>query len=193
MCSELESVLENKGLGTGDHRIVPRTTGRDPRRMRRVLVGLLTTVALLLIPALGQAATKASRQASSEQQVLVLLNQIRADHNLTPFAASNELRDAARSHSSDMLKNGYFEHDGLKETWDARIARYLKSPLIAENIARGQGAYGTPQGIVSQWMHSPPHRAIILTPGLHQVGLGIASGTYHGSSGAVIATADFAA
>ena len=42
-------------------------------------------------------------------------------------------------------------------------------------------------------MHSPPHRAIILTPGLHRVGLGLASGTFNGTPGAVLATADFAA
>jgi hypothetical protein len=42
-------------------------------------------------------------------------------------------------------------------------------------------------------MHSPPHRAIILTAGLHRVGLGLVLGTYDGNSGAVMATADFAA
>ena len=73
------------------------------------------------------------------------------------------------------------------------MARYLKSPLLGENIAMGQGAYGTPQGIVGLWMHSPPHRAIILTPGFHHVGLGLALGTYRGTSRTVVATADFAA
>ena len=42
-------------------------------------------------------------------------------------------------------------------------------------------------------MHSPPHRAIILTAGLHRVGLGLATGTFDGTAGAVMATADFAA
>jgi uncharacterized protein YkwD len=157
--------------------------------LRSVLFGLLTSFALLLVPALGQAATKASRQARSEQQVLVLLNQIRAENNLTPFAASNQLRDAARAHSTDMLEHGYFDHDSPGESWNVRIARYLKSSQTAENIAWGQGAYGTPRGIVSQWMRSPAHRAIILTAGLHRLGLGLALGT----SGTVIATADFAA
>jgi|SRR4051812_28925718 uncharacterized protein YkwD len=84
---------------------------------------------------------------------------IRAGHNLTSFTANTQLRNAARARSSDMLANGYFEHDGLKETWDARIARYLKAPLTGEDIAWGSGSYGTPEGIVSQWMHSPTHRA----------------------------------
>ena len=92
-----------------------------------------------------------------------------------------------------MLQRGYFDHNSPTETWDARIARYLKSPLTGEDIAWGQGSYGTPEGIVSQWMHSPTHRAIILTAGLHRIGLGLATGTYSGASGAVMATADFAA
>ena len=63
---------------------------------------------------------------------------------------------------------------------------------VGENIAWGQGSYGTPEGIVSQWMHSATHRAIILTPGLHRIGLGLATGSFQGSAGAVMATADFA-
>ena len=161
--------------------------------MRKLLLSLVTAAALTVLPAAAQAASKVSYQASSEQQVLTLLNQIRSQHKLTPFTASAPLRNAARAHSADMLQNSYFDHNSPTESWDARIARYLKSPLTGENIAWGQGSYGTATGIVSQWMHSPTHRAIILTPGLHRVGLGLALGTYDGTPGAVMATADFAA
>ena len=160
--------------------------------MRKILITLVTSLALLATPALGQAATKTTK-VSSEQQVLVLLNEIRADHNLTPFTTNTQLRNAARAHSADMLKNGYFEHDGPKESWDARIARYLKSPLTGENIAWGSGSYGSPNGIVTQWMNSPTHRAIILTPALKRIGLGLITGTYDKTPGAVMATADFSA
>jgi uncharacterized protein YkwD len=161
--------------------------------MRKILQSLIVSLALLVVPAVSQAASKASYQAAGEQQVIQLLNQIRAQHNLSPLAASAPLRSAARFHSADMLTNGYFDHNSPTEAWDARISRYLKAPLIGEDIAWGQGSYGTPTGIVSQWMHSPIHRAIILTAGLHRVGLGLAIGTYQGSGGAVMATADFAA
>jgi uncharacterized protein YkwD len=161
--------------------------------MRKLLLSLVTSIALVILPAAAQAASKVSYQASSEQQVLTLLNQIRSQHNLTPLTASAPLRSAARAHSADMLQKGYFDHNSPSESWDARIARYLKSPLTGENIAWGQGAYGSPSGIVSQWMHSPTHRAIILTGSLHRVGLGLALGSYDGTPGAVMATADFAA
>jgi uncharacterized protein YkwD len=161
--------------------------------MRKILLSLLASLALLLVPALGEAAATSGKRVSSEQQVLVLLNEIRADHNLTPFTANSQLRNAARAHSADMLRHGYFDHDGLNETWDARVARYLKAPLTGENIAWGNGSYGTPAGIVTQWMNSPTHRAIILTAGLHRVGLGLITGVFDRTPGIVMATADFAA
>jgi uncharacterized protein YkwD len=92
-----------------------------------------------------------------------------------------------------MLAKSYFDHNGPDGVWDSRIARYLKSPLTGETIAWGTGSYGSANGIVSMWMNSPPHRAIILTAALHRVGLGLALGTYAGTPGAVMATADFAA
>ena len=48
-----------------------------------------------------------------------------------------------------MLAHGYFDHDSPNEAWDVRIGRYLKSPLVGEDIAWGTGSYGTPEGIVS--------------------------------------------
>jgi uncharacterized protein YkwD len=161
--------------------------------MRTLLLSLVGAVALVAVPAAAQAASKVSYQASSEQRVLTLLNQIRAQHKLAPLTASAPLRSAARAHSADMLQRGYFDHDSPTERWNSRIGRYLKSRETAENIALGSGSYGTPQGIVSLWMHSPAHRAIILTAGLHRVGLGLALGTYDGTRGTVMATADFAA
>jgi uncharacterized protein YkwD len=161
--------------------------------MRKILQSLLVGVVLVAIPAVSQAATKTSHEAAGEQQVLVLLNEIRADHGLSSFSASIPLRNAARAHSADMLANDYFDHDSPTEAWDARIYRHVKSPLIGENIAWGTGSYGTPDGIVSQWMHSPVHRHIILTAGLHKVGLALTAGTFEGNAGTVMATADFSA
>ncbi len=162
--------------------------------MRKILISLLVSLSLVVIPAVSQAATtKSAKRAGNEQQVLVLLNEIRQQHGLSALTASTPLRNPARFHSADMLQNDYFEHDSRAEAWDVRINRYIKAPLIGEDLAWGTGSYGTPEGIVSQWMHSPPHRAIILTAGLHRVGLGIATGTFDSTPGAVMVTADFAA
>ena len=160
--------------------------------MRKIILTLLASTALLVAPAIGQAASKVTYKTTSEAQVLVLLNQIRAEHNLTPLVANTQLRNAARAHSTDMLRRGFFDHNSPSETWDARVARYIKAPLTGENIAWGSGTYGSPAGIVKQWMNSPPHRAIILTGELKRVGLGLATGTFQNTTGAIVATADFA-
>ena len=98
----------------------------------RLVVGLVTLVA----PGICQAGA-ISVQAGSEQQVLVLLNQIRQQHHLTGLTLSAPLRTAARAHSLDMLRNAYFDHDSPGETSDDRIGRYLRSTLTGEDIAFG--------------------------------------------------------
>jgi uncharacterized protein YkwD len=160
--------------------------------MRSAVRALVVCLALLAAPGVSQAGTSAP-EPGSEQQVLTLLNQIRLQHRLGSLTASAPLRAAARAHSLDMLRNGYFDHNSPTETYGARISHYLASPLTGETIARGFGLSGSPAALVGQWMHSPAHRAVILAPGMRRVGLGIAIGTFKGTRNVVMATADFAA
>jgi uncharacterized protein YkwD len=178
----------------GKARIFAGWSGPDVVGMRKILqsCGVLL-VALVCVPAAAQASGRSAYSASTEGQVLVLLNGIRHEHGLSRLMGSVALRNAARSHSSDMLKRGYFEHNSPNESFDKRIRRYLKSPLVGENIAWGTGSYGTARGIVSLWMHSPMHRHIILMSSLHRVGLGVATGKFKGAPSAVMTTADFSA
>jgi uncharacterized protein YkwD len=160
--------------------------------MRKILRSSVLVLAVLACaPAAGQAAATTGYSGASERQVLVLLNDVRQAHGLSPLLGSVALRAAAREHSADMLRRGYFEHNGPTETFDRRIRRFLDSPLVGENIAWGTGSYGTPEGIVGLWMHSAPHRHIILMASLHRVGLGVATGSFQRTPGAVMATADF--
>jgi uncharacterized protein YkwD len=160
--------------------------------MRSTLRTLVAGLVLAVVPAVAHAGTSAP-VPGSEQQVLALLNQVRQQHRLAGLVLSAPLRSAARAHSLDMLRNGYFDHDSPGETFAARISHYLASPLTAETIARGEGSAGSPAALVSQWMHSASHRAVILTPAMRRVGLGIAIGTFDGARNTVMATADFAA
>jgi uncharacterized protein YkwD len=133
----------------------------------------------------------AASSRATQAQVLVLFNQQRAAHGLQPLTIDAKLTRAADSHSDDMLRRGYFAHDGPQGKWDVRIRRYVRRTLIGEILSQGAGQYATPAGMVTAWMHSPEHRRIILTPGLRLVGLGVATGTYHGRDGVAMATADF--
>jgi uncharacterized protein YkwD len=154
---------------------------------------MLLAAGLLLLPAGAGARSGASFRGSTERVVLQLLNTIRRDHNLPSFTFSSALRSAAREHSADMLARHYFDHDSPNETFDHRIRRHLDSSLVGEDIAWGTGRYASPEGLVNLWMHSAPHRRIILMRSLRRVGLGVAIGSFDGSSGAAMATADFAA
>lgn len=153
---------------------------------------VIVTLAVLLCPAVAQAGGKVSLQGGSEQQVLVMLNEIRAQHHLPALTFSEPLRTAARAHSLDMFRRGYFSHNSREETSTARIKRYFKSAKNSENIGWGMGLRGTPVGLIYQWMQSPRHRAVILDPRMRHVGVGIAAGPFRGKRNTVLATADFA-
>ena len=90
-----------------------------------------------------------------------------------------------------MLRRGYFAHDDAHGTWDARIRRSVQRHEVGEILCFGSGDDATPAGMVKSWMASPEHRAIILTPVLRRVGLGVATGTYEGQNAVSLATADF--
>jgi uncharacterized protein YkwD len=159
----------------------------------------VTTVAVALVLATTGGAvlsrsllrSGAARTTATQANVLVLLNQQRAAHRLEPLVVDPRLTRAASAHSADMLRRGYFAHNGSQGTWDLRIGRYVKRPtLLGEILEWGAGAYGTPQGIVSTWMHSPEHRRVILTPDLRRIGIGIVTGTYRGVDGVTMATGD---
>jgi uncharacterized protein YkwD len=62
---------------------------------------------------------------------------------------------------------------------------------MGEIMAWGTGSYGSPAGAVRGWLHSPPHRAILLSPQFTEIGIGMARGRFLGHAGAVIWTADF--
>jgi uncharacterized protein YkwD len=122
---------------------------------------------------------------------ICLLNRERRRSGLHRLSANANLRAAAASHSSDMVSRRYFEHDG--PSGDTLVSRaktfgYLSGRLrmwgLAENIAFGTGRRGTAAAIVKSWMHSPEHRANILTASFRHAGIGLAQGTPSGTGGA---------
>ncbi|MBI3943064.1 MAG: S8 family serine peptidase [Chloroflexi bacterium] len=98
---------------------------------------------------------------SYEDQVIDLINNERAQRNLTPFTKNAKLALAAHNHSLDMATNNFFSHTGSdgSSPWD-RMTR-VQYPLASggEVIAGGQT---TPGQVVDAWLNSPQHRAIIL-------------------------------
>ncbi|HYZ79564.1 MAG TPA: CAP domain-containing protein, partial [Gaiellaceae bacterium] len=144
----------------------------------------------------------ASAMRVLESQVLVDVNRVRAEHGLRPLRLSPKLSAAATQHSREMGRRGYFSHDSANgQAFWRRIESFYpsngyRSWSVGENLL-----WSSPDvdaaGAVKLWMHSPEHRANLLSAGWREVGLSAvhvdsAPGTYHGL-GVTIVTADFGA
>ncbi|WP_433431212.1 CAP domain-containing protein [Nonomuraea sp. CA-141351] len=122
-----------------------------------------------------------------ENEVLRLTNAERAKGGCAPLKLDPLLRAAAFGHSSDMAKQGYFDHaskDGRDFMDRIRAAGFSGGRAFAENIAFGQP---TPASVVEGWMNSPGHRANIMNCAYNLIGVGAAKN----AQGRIYWTQDF--
>jgi uncharacterized protein YkwD len=130
------------------------------------------------------ATTVAAGQAPAAtvgRAVRCLVNAQRAAHGLKPLRPSRELRVAAERHGADMVAHSFFDHVSPFTgaiTNRVRRAGYLRGDdyALGEDIAWGEGELSSPEAIVTAWMNSPGHRAVILDRDFRDVGVGIAAG-----------------
>ena len=164
--------------------------------MKRLSLCIVLAVlaALVVVPA---ASAHAIALTKPETQLLALVNTTRAKHGLHKLAVITSLERASRAHSREMVKRDYFSHSSFSgESFSARLIRFgfttagYRSWTIGEDIACGYGPGATPTAIFQAWMHSPAHRAVILTRRFRSAGLGRAKGTIKGVSGVVFFTLD---
>ncbi len=106
-----------------------------------------------------------------EEQMLLLVNADRMKAGLSPLVMDQTIREAARSHSIDMVKNGYFSHYDLSGKTPAdRLTNFqVNFNMAGENIALAPTVDLAETG----FMNSPDHRDNILTPDFTRVGIGI--------------------
>ena len=146
------------------------------------------TLALLAL-SLAPASQAATTQTRAEQSLLAAVNDVRAAHNLRPLKVDAHLVEAARAHSTTLLRANIFEHGSFAD----RIAQHgARGPAFGENLAWGTGRLASARSIVNAWMASPGHRANLLRPGWNRIGIGALSGRFLGQRGATVVTADFA-
>ena len=119
-----------------------------------------------------------SKVTGYEQEVIRLVNEIRAENGLKALTYDWELSRVARYKSQDMKDNGYFSHTSpVYGTPFQMIKNFgISYRSAGENIAKG---YSTPQAVVNGWMNSSGHRANILNANYTHIGVGyVASGNY---------------
>ncbi len=113
-----------------------------------------------------------------EQEVIRLVNEIRAQNGLKALTYNWELGRVARYKSQDMKDNRYFSHTSpvYGSPFQMMKSFGISYRSAGENIARGQK---TPQAVVNAWMNSSGHRANILNASFTELGVGyVAGGNY---------------
>src|SRR4029453_9569714 len=69
-----------------------------------------------------------------ELAVVRVVNTFRATNGLPPLRVGRALTRAARSHSVDMVRRGYFDHGPFVQ----RLRRFgVRAPYVGENLASG--------------------------------------------------------
>ena len=166
--------------------------------MRPVACLAAAAVALALVLATGadsaRAAGDGARLDPIERAIVRGINRRRARHGLGALREVRRLARAADFHSREMLAGDYFAHasrDG--SSFATRIRRYVRASTLGETLAMlwPPRREHMARCVVSMWMHSPPHRAILLSRSFHRLGVARRTGSLGGRRACVV-TADFA-
>jgi uncharacterized protein YkwD len=134
---------------------------------------------------------------SLNQKIFLAVNRFRVAHGLTALTRSPALDRAARSHSLEMGRLGYFAHNSADgEAFWRRIERYYPYPNVGENLLWAAPTVTAAQAM-KLWIDSPPHLENLETAkwrdfGVSAVNVSIAGGVYDGQR-VTIVTTDFGA
>jgi uncharacterized protein YkwD len=145
--------------------------------------------AALSLTAICAVAAPASASTSLEREVLRDINGVRASHGLGPVRADGRLAGGARSYSQSMARHRFFGHGA----WYERVRRHTRSRTVGEILGYVQSVSprSEARSIVSAWMNSAGHRAIILDGRFHRAGVGRGWARWAGRRTAIY-TVDFA-
>jgi len=163
-------------------------------RRRAFACPVAITIALALggLPAPASAArcagsTSAPRQLSGtarQRAVVCEINRVRRGRGLLPVKANPRLTRMAGSFARAMVSRGFFSHIAPGgATLGARLrAAGYRGRAAGEVLAWGEGRYASPRAAVRSWLHSPPHRRVLLTRRYRDIGVGVALGNPFGGS-----------
>ena len=157
----------------------------------KTLIGRTALVAVLLVlsePSFLRATE--TRMTVREDAVLTEVNRVRAEHGLAALHGDARLVRAARGHSSEMVATQTFEHGRF---WVRIEHQGVTSGRLGETLGWSAPVNGSVSRIVSRWLTSPEHRAIVLSPVYRAVGVGISIGPFMNRPEAVVVTADYLA
>lgn len=133
-------------------------------------LGSCALVALALLAVPGPAA---ARRLPASLQIIKEINAVRTTHGLHALHVARNLRHSSSRFAHRLLAWGYFGHASRIQ---ASRSYHYKGEIL--EIHRGRRAHVIQA--VREWLHSPPHRAVILDPRFVWVGAGRACGYMNG-------------
>lgn len=113
----------------------------------------------------------ATSMSEGEREVVDLTNEYRIQLGIRPLAINQLLARAARKHSQEMARLGYFGHTSPKEenrTPGKRCRNEGYGHYRGENCASGASA----SGAFRMWYHSSGHHRNMLNPKSTEIGVG---------------------
>jgi uncharacterized protein YkwD len=121
-----------------------------------------------------------------------LIDQRRHSDGLAELQDDAHLTRAASGHAHDMLVHDFFGHrssNGENVADRARASGYTSGARhweVGEALHWGDSSRGTPRGALHELLNSPPHRAILMSHRLRDIG--VAAVTYTRPGGRKAAT-----
>ncbi|HUG05373.1 MAG TPA: CAP domain-containing protein [Candidatus Limnocylindria bacterium] len=130
-------------------------------------------VACLLVAWPGSLPSAAASLDAQESGLVSVVNSFRAERGLARLAVSDTLTFAAKWMATDMAVYNYFSHtsrDGRAPVQRMSDAGYPgRQTYTGENIA---GGYSSASEVLSGWINSPAHYAVLTNPNYRAIGVG---------------------
>ena len=132
-----------------------------------VLLGLLITATVFT--------GRVEAQGSPTNDILQLVNQVRAEYGLPSVSYNASLASAAQNHANFIALNAIYSHIGINgSTWQDRAEAAGYTGYAGENLVGGTQL--TPQQGVIWWRNSAVHFSNMLNPRWTEAGVGYAVG-----------------
>jgi uncharacterized protein YkwD len=163
-------------------------------------VAAAVVAAVAASPGSASPRTPAAALSPLESRVLVDINAFRVQHGLAKLHLNRELNAAARTHSVQMARDGYFAHESADGSpfWKRVQTFYSSSPWrfwsVGENLVWSSPTIDA-RGALKLWIASPEHKKNLMNPRWREIGVSAvhaaaAPGTFHGMD-VTIVTTDF--
>ncbi len=177
-----------------DRRAYPRPSAKP--MPRRPVIAIVVFAAGFAAAVGASAPAQGARQITSsdralQNDVLHLVNEVRASHRLPRLRRQPQLARGASAHSAAQLAASRPSHGGVDGTpFIARVRRYSRARTTGETIAWIPSEHRA-DTIVYMWLASPAHRRVLLDRRFRRLGVGSQSAVLDGYAMTVV-TATFA-